>query len=555
MPDSSYSRLDGHAGTPSFDGGGTAPLATATEARERLAERLSWLSLALLGIVLAVVLVTTVRSPLKDDIAWLLHIAQDVLRGKRLYVDDIEINPPLVIWLLLLPAELGRLTGLSAALFAELFFSGTIVGCAYWSARLLRGYSALFACWPPVFAAIGIVLLIIPGVEFGQREHLLVAAALPYLCLVAQRLRQRQATTAQALGCGTLAAIGCALKPHYAIAFLGLEALAAARGLRPWRTEAICMAVLLLGYATAVVAIFPPYLHVIIPLARDLYGASDVPLGILLLRSRTLLLGLAVLLGLCLRRTGWTRRDPLFLALTVFACGATLACFAEDKDWFYHRLPAAITVVLALAYWTTATLADRALPGRRKLAALAIAACALGAFAGAAADRLTPRLELALGERTALENRIETLIKRSGAHRYMAFSQSLSPAFPVVDTTGVVWTSRFDSMWALRGALWYAGQGKGASPWSVRRWIVTDFVEGCPDLVIVDDRDGLDYIRVLSALPEFAAAWSGYRQVAAFSGIRAFKLEAPRLAMLEPATSRQDAPPPGAACARAPPIP
>jgi hypothetical protein len=509
MTDSSYSRLNLPADPP----------------RRRLAERLSWPSLVLLGIVLAFVMITTMRAPLKDDIAWLLHIAQDMLRGKRLYIDDIEINPPLVIWLLLPPAELARLTGQSAALFAELFFSAAIVGCAYWSARLLRGYSALLACWPPVFAMIGIVLLIIPGVEFGQREHLLIAGALPYLCLVAQRLRQRQPTTARALGCGTLAAIGCALKPHYAIAFLGVEALAVLRGLRPWRMEAICMGVLLLAYTAAVLVLFPVYLHVIIPLALDLYGASDVTFGVLLLQSRTLLLGLAVLLLLCVRRTGWARRDPLFVVLAAFACGATLACFAEGKDWFYHRLPGAITVVLALIYWTAATLADRTFLSRRKLAALAIAACALGAFAGAAADRLTPRIELALGESTALESRIEDLIKHSGARRYMAFSQSLSPGFPVVDQVGVVWTSRFDSMWALRGALWYLGQGNGASPWSVTRWIVTDFVQGCPDLVVVDDRDGLDYIRVLSAMPDFAAAWSHYRPAAAFDGIRAFKLD------------------------------
>ena len=516
--------------------------------RPRLAERSSLLSLGLLGLVLGVILAVTMRAPLKDDIAWLLHIAEDMLRGKQLYIDDFEINPPLVIWLLLVPAELGRLTGISAALFAESLFSVAIVGSALWSARLLKGYSPLFASWPPVFAAIGIVLVTIPGVEFGQREHLLAASALPYLCLVAQRLRRRRPHTLEAVGCGTLAAIGCALKPHYAIAFLGLEALAAIRGgLRPWRPEAIAMAVLLLAYGTATVVLFPVYLHVIIPLTLDLYGASDVSFGVLLLQSRTLLLGLAVVLLLCLRRTGWTRHDPLFLALTVFACGATLACFAEDKDWFYHRLPAAIVVVLALVYWTVATLAERGSITKRKLAALAIAACVLGAFAGAAVDRLTPRLELALGESTALESRIEDLIKASGARRYMAFSQSLSPGFPVVDAAGAVWTSRFDSMWALRGTLWYLNQGNGAPPWSVTRWIVTDFIQGCPDLVVVDDRDGLDYIGILSATPGFAAAWSHYRLVAAFDGIRAFKFSARSAPELEPAASAQYAPP-AAAC-------
>src|SRR5690242_13640162 len=99
----------------------------AAEPRPLLAEPRSLLSLALLGLVLSIVLVVTMRAPLKDDIAWLLHIAQDLLRGKQLYIDDIEINPPLVIWLLLVPAELGRLTGMSAALFAELLFSAAIV--------------------------------------------------------------------------------------------------------------------------------------------------------------------------------------------------------------------------------------------------------------------------------------------------------------------------------------------------------------------------------------------------------------------------------------------
>jgi hypothetical protein len=137
---------------------------------------------------------------------------------------------------------------------------------------------------------------------------------------------------------------------------------------------------------------------------------------------------------------------------------------------------------------------------------------------------LEPRIELALGEQTALESRIESLIADHHAHRYLAFSQSLSPGFPVVDEAGVAWASRFDSMWALRGALWRARNGEREPLWLLRRWIVADFIRSCPQLVIVDDRDGLNYIRVLSASEEFASAWSRYREIAAFEGIRAFGL-------------------------------
>ena len=502
------------------------PLGGWANPRAPTTDRLALLSLVSLGIVLAIILITTVRSPLKDDIAWLLHVAQDVLRGKRLYVDDVELNPPLIIWILMLPAELARLTGLSAKVLTDLFFAGAVISSAYWSAWLLKGYSAVFDNRAAVFAAIGAVLLIVPGVEFGQREHLLAAFALPYLGLFAQRLRQQHSSLAQAVGCGVVAAIGCALKPHYAIAFAGLEAVAARRGLKVWRPETACTLVLLAGYAASVVTLFPVYLSFIIPLARDLYGASDVPFGTLLLESHNLLLGQSIVLLLCLTRIGGARRDPLLLALTVFGCGAIFAYFIEQKDWFYHRLPATIVVVLALTYWTAGVLLDRTSSGARKLAGFAIAACALGVFGGAAADRLEPRLELAFGERTALESRIEDLIEHRRATRYMAFSQSLSPGFPVVDEAGAVWTSRFDSMWALRGALWRLRGGSRAALWLVRRWVVTEFVKGCPELVVVDDRDDLDYIRVLSASSQFAAAWSNYRQIAAFDGIRVFELTA-----------------------------
>jgi hypothetical protein len=485
-------------------------------------EHVTVLSLALLGVVLAIVLAAIFGSPLKDDIAWLLHLASDMLRGKRLYVDDIEINPPLIVWILLLPAEVARLSGLQIKIAADLFFAIVVIGASFCSARLLRGYAPLLENQAPVFAGIGTVLLILPGVEFGQREHLLVALALPYLCLVARRLKSHEPRHAAAACCGIAAAIGCALKPDYLIAFAALEAVAISRGARIWRTETVCAAVVLASYAAAVAVIFPIYFSFIIPLARELYGASDVSFVRLLIESHNVLLGLAILLVLCLARPTRAHRDPLLVVLATFALGAIAACLTEQKDWFYHRLPATIVVVLGLTYWIASVLFDRASSKVGRLAGLAIAASAVGAFGGAAADRLEPRLELALGEQKALESHIEDVVEQHHARRYLAFSQSLSPGFPVVDDAGVAWASRFDSMWALRGALWRAHLGERKALWWLRGWIVSDFVRSCPDLVLVDDRDGLDYIGALSVSKEFAVAWSHYQEVASFDGVRIF---------------------------------
>jgi hypothetical protein len=357
-------------------------------------DAISLASLVVLATVLAIVLIATIESPLKDDIAWLVHIAKDVLHGKRLYVDDIEINPPLVVWLLIAPVAIAKWTGISANILVVLLSTAIILLCAFWSAHLLRGYRPFLAKRIPVFAAVAVVLLIVPGVEFGQREHLLSACALPYLCILARRLGDQHPSPGQSLSSGAVAALGCALKPDYVLAFAAVEGIAIVRGLPMLRKESACFALLLLGYAGAVWFFYPPYLHVMVPLARDLYAASDASLGRLLIECHTLILGVAVAALLAITRSA--RRDPLFLVLATFGGGAALACFVEAKDWFYHRLPATFVILLALTYWIAGTMCDRTIADWRKLGAVMMSVFALGAFGGAAADRLGPRLEIVL---------------------------------------------------------------------------------------------------------------------------------------------------------------
>jgi hypothetical protein len=126
-------------------------------------------------------LFTSLRCPLKDDIAWLLYVAREWLSGRQLYVDLIEVNPPMIVWILSLPAALSGALGVAAKLVAVPFFAACVLGSAGWCAKLVRGYGPLGTVPLPLFTVVGTVLLALPGPEFGQREHLLVAAALPYL--------------------------------------------------------------------------------------------------------------------------------------------------------------------------------------------------------------------------------------------------------------------------------------------------------------------------------------------------------------------------------------
>ncbi len=499
-------------------------------------------ALLLLTLVGGAVLITAMRSPLKDDVAWLLYVARKWLEGQRLYEDLVEVNPPLIIWLYAIPAWFADASGITPKLIAIPFFALLVLGASIWSATLLQGRASIFSRKIPVFAAIAGVLLALPGIEFGQREHLLVAACLPYICLYARELDGEREPRITGLFAGVLAGLGCALKPSYLLAIVAMEIVAAIRGHRVLRVAPIACFGAAALYGLGVILFCPVFLEKAVPLALALYGGTDTPGWQIMLQSSRLMFGQAVIVLLCWSSTTTlARRSPfkrhLLLALTAFAVAATVVFVLQGKSWFYHRLPATTATMLALFLWIVSVLpADlgtalrNVLTGfkRAHLHRLAPAPLVLGAlalFALADYERLRPWVEAAVEPTLSTEVKLERLIRKEHAKTYIAFSEWIALGFPVVNNTGVTWASRFDSMWALKGEIWRAKQD-GAAPreYPIRRWVAKDFVANCPDLAVVDTREGINYVSVLIASdPGFAAAWSRYHQIAAFDGLRVLK--------------------------------
>ena len=483
-------------------------------------------SLLLLLGALGVVLFIMLRSPLKDDVAWLLYVARRWLAGRELYVDVVEINPPLIVWISAIPIRLAGWLGIDTQFTAVAFFIAVVLGCAWWTASLLRGCGRAFADPLPVFAAIGTVLLVVPAGDLGQREHLLVAAILPYLVLFARSLDGDRPALPVALAAGVLAGLGCALKPRYAGVFVVLEALALLRGLSPLRAMPLAAAAALLGYVGLVALVCPAYMRRAVPLALALYGATDVSLRHLVMDSLRLLFGQAVAL---LLRWSSRRQMPersLMLTLVVFAISSTVICFMDGKDWFYHRLPATIATILALLCWAGSALANRRVVPRGGLLPIALGGIACVVFLVAAFQRLEPQVAEAVEPEQSTVARLEQIIREQKARTYIAFSEWIALGFPVVNNTGVAWASRFDSMWALKGELWRVRFDPAASKeWPIRRWVARDFIRGCPDLAVVDTREGVvNYVGVLSASdPAFARAWSRYRRIDALDGLVVYR--------------------------------
>jgi hypothetical protein len=522
------------------------------------------ISLLLLLGVTSLLMFTILRSPLKDDIAWLLYVARRWVAGKELYVDVIEVNPPLIIWISAIPLKLAQWWNVNQQFVAMPFFAAIALACAWWSACLLRPNGGMFAARIPVFAVIGAILLIIPAGDLGQREHLLVAAFLPYLILFARtvtegQLHERSYTQstaprvgvaagakskrypgfeeawvnhASSIAAGVVAALGCALKPQYGLVFAAMEVVALCHRVRPWRAAPLAAAATLVFYVGLVAVVCPAYLSRAVPMALALYGATDVPFRVLFGYSAPLLAaeGLAIFLW-------WRDRNrfscaALLMAGTMFAVVSSVICFIDGKDWFYHRLPATVMTVLTLTLWVAATIYDRATrepdasrPHNRSWRGLAVAGLVIALFCGAAVQRLGPEMRQAVEPKKTTVARLEALIRLHHARTYIAFSEWIALGFPVVNNTGVVWASRFDSMWALKGELWAArADPNAAREWPIARWVAHDFLAGCPDIAVVDTRGPLNYIGVLStAEPAFARAWARYKQIVAFDGLKVYK--------------------------------
>lgn len=482
--------------------------------------------------------------PLNHDVGGLLQFTERWLGGDALYRDLIDVNPPLIFVLNLLPAALARVTKLepAAALnLCVLVFTLACLAMALARARPLAAQAdggaagptrlALWALLP--FAAFGLA-----NSMFGQREHLLALAALPYLFDAATRATNPLAWR-RTLPAAVLAAVGFALKPHYLAAPLLIEVwLLARRGLPaalrdpvPWAMGAVWAL-----YGASVPLFFPEYLNEVVPLVRTYYAALgglepwQVALG---QNFAPTVFTLALCLPFAFRRG----REPAAV-LALAALGAVLGAALQGKDWPYHRLPAEIFTVLAAgwlaALWLVrllgATLSRRAAFGF-VLAVLAIAnAYALGTREG-------PWRQLAY-RNSATAELVSILRAEAVDAPVLVLSPGIYPIYPALNYAQAWQAMRFMNVWLLQAAYETcpADGRRYRDTWQmdraefyVYRAVAEDFDRRRPPVLIIDRWSGIpwcgeefDFLAYFMRHPLFAEAFSHYRESRQYDRYRIF---------------------------------
>jgi hypothetical protein len=470
----------------------------------------------------ALLLLPVVLSPpLNHDVAAILDFTQRWIGGEALYSRLLDVNPPLIFVLNLLPAYLGTYTGLGtvSALQLCVLLYGAVV---WWLTARLRRHSEegpierYFLNVAPALALVG------AGYDFGQREHLMVLGALPYLFLAARRARGEQGSHRYTVA--VLAAVVFALKPY----FLGIPALVelyllfslgwrlSIRDPVPW-----AMAVVWVIYLASLPVLFPDYLNVVLPLVFKYYiGGHSIWQTTLVPR-----MGIALVLLIPLLWIAFRDQDACVKILSLAAVGAAVSGLIQRKGWSYHIVP-----IELFGFVLAGTLASRWLDTHgselRKYSRSMASALSMLFVLFIISSGEAPWRELGYAnadEETAFR---ALLIQSAPDARVLVLSPGFWPIYPALNYAGSHQTLRAMNIWLLQGIYREClPDGRmyrdiGEMDWAERtvfQTVAEDFAADPPKVVVIDLVPGIPWcgkefelLEYFKRHPLFASTWSRY---------------------------------------------
>jgi len=298
-------------------------------------------------LVLGVAVIVRCFIWLNSDVSWLLTLAEQVLAGARAYVDYSEPNPPASIMIYMPAILFAHLASISAeSALTILVFVGALVSIALAARALPSGALSQSRERSILFALACVLLLILPGDNFAERENVSLIVILPLLALYARRADGERAPPGLAIVAGLGGGIAIAIKPYFALALLLPFLFVLWRGRMQGRSivaalfapEQLAAAAVVLAYGGALVRIFPDYTTHTLPLVLTLYVPLRYSVPLMLVNPSIILV---IVTGLAALGLGWREfRSPIVAIVGLAALGFTVAVMAQGKGWPYHGYPA-----------------------------------------------------------------------------------------------------------------------------------------------------------------------------------------------------------------------
>lgn len=320
---------------------------------------------ALIFAVVRVVLLFRYPLYINHDCALLLQQAELMVDGWMPYVDFIEINPPLILYLKALPIWAAHL--LSIDTITAFHFSVLLL--ALWSTLSIRKTLALLpkadtslatSAIPAAYLAFVTFFI---GTEFGQREHIFVLLFFPFFFSRLIYGEASELSSWRAIVLGALGALGVCLKPAFLLIALLPEFywFVVTRNFRRWLSPGF-IAFTVTGFAYFAhffllpSAMYTAYFDRWMPEVLKHYGAYERGAAEIVLQRHFIVPLVITLLGLSAAYLLNVNAARRVRAVALAALAAAVAYYIQDKGWKYHALPlatSAVLIVASVAAWAT----------------------------------------------------------------------------------------------------------------------------------------------------------------------------------------------------------
>jgi hypothetical protein len=467
----------------------------------------------------------------------MLMVAHMLLGGKKLYVDIMEVNPPLIFWWYTIPSWLAVHMPLFTdyemlALLGVLVTSGVIV----LAVRLVSSHP-LFAqdkqrqAW---FAALLFFVFIFQTspAYFFDREHIFLVLTFPYVLLLLPDMPRLQLPLRLRLPVALLAGLGFCVKPHTLILFIGLQLLTlyrerSARILFSPENAVIYITGAL--YLLAMWVFTPLYFTLVLPMASASYVSYDSKWrGFSFFGVISLLIFGVTFVDFRPRFYSPYRRY-IYYFLAVCLCWLCYALAGNGWGYTYNPLSSTLLIAACFMLWHHRYLQkEQGAKGQPvKQFRQGAYACVLVLVCNALLILTTFIVTFSFHcEEHKGCSDMRIFEKRMGENSRPTFGALVMDfnLLPEIHRlTGAELATRYYELWMLPGFPAAYTPAAGQHAWIrdyVAKSMASDLEHNKPDTMLVDTSDEfpdihrhIDLIALFSTYPEFKAAWSHYRYV------------------------------------------
>lgn len=296
---------------------------------------------AVLGLYIALIFIPKLYDMvLSADLSILVAFAGRMLDGYKLSDAYYETNPPLsmiinvpVVWF----SRVLETPVWHVHFFTSLFWtclSFILTTLALRQSKLSQGMETHLLLLVFLAAA-----FIAPSKSFGERDHLIFLALVPFLIVQLDLMGGAQIRPFLRIPVLCLGAIAVLIKPHYGLLPTVLLAARIIQN-RDWRLwqypDFLALSGAVIGYGVVIALYFPDFATIVFPDVLELYVANRHPMVLYETSAYMLMVGLCLLAVYEFKFDEREKKICLFLALATLCF--LLAYLVQGKGLNYHRI-------------------------------------------------------------------------------------------------------------------------------------------------------------------------------------------------------------------------